>query len=179
MYNLMISDVLKFASALVSNRLFEQKSIDKSWAIASVLTLIGFVAYHLLVRQWVMSLDVSTLPAKRALDDICKFAVMFLVSKVLSDLYDGKKVNIDENMVNDASLFLVSLGVYNLVISPYVHNHIVNMNMHSRIAIDDVLKFGSALSVYHLVKGGSMSKEWIMSSVGYLVGIAVYDLFLE
>lgn len=81
-YKPIADDWLKVGTMMVVSRLLAGESLqDESWQRASLYTLLGFTAYHLLTKRFVRGGPGAT---GGALNDAAKFGTMFVVSRLLA-----------------------------------------------------------------------------------------------
>jgi hypothetical protein len=180
-------DVFKFSSAVIAQRLFEGKPLNTNlWVVATVLSIIGFVAYQLLLNSWLDTSKLASGSAKVAIDDILKFSTMFVVGRILTSglasgftgVEAGTAMN-NEEWIKDSGLFIASLVTYDLLLSDLVANKTVNLDRNVNLAVNDGIKMSIVLSCYNFAKGGSFDKQFLVSSGGFITGLVVYDLLIE
>ncbi|ATZ80291.1 hypothetical protein BMW23_0233 [Bodo saltans virus] len=169
------TDVFKFATGYVSQRLFERQPIDdRVWIVATALTLIGFVTYQLLINSWFDTSKFVTGSAKMAVDDALKFLTMFMVVQLIS----GKSLS-DPQWITDTGLFIASIVAYDVTLGNFVNTKLQSLDSTVSLAINDVLKWGSVFAANNFAKGGSFDKQWLMSTGGFLTGFVVYDVLID
>lgn len=169
------TDVLKTASALITQRIFEGKPInDRVWIVTTALTIIGFVSYHLLIASWFRSEDHFKGSAKVSVDDVARFSTMFIVSQLMS----GGSLS-DPQWVRDSGSFIASLVMYDLLFHNLVSQRLSNLDVTARTAIADVLKFGTVFTVNNFAKGGAFDNTWMMSTGGFITGLVIYDVLVS
>lgn len=176
-------DIFWNASALISQRLF-QKQIgvpsaiedNQVWIVTTAVTILGFLAYRLLIDSWLRSENFVSGAAKVAFDDTIRFTVMFAIMQLLS----GGSLS-DPEWIKTTGLFTGSLVFYDLLAHNFVVDKTRNLNANVASAVQDVVKFGVALSVHNFATKGAdaFDKNWAVTTAGYLTGVAVYDLFLS
>lgn len=169
------TSILWNASALISQRLFERKPLDdKIWIVSTALTIIGFVAYQILIASWLDTSKYLVGSTRVALDDTLKFSTMFFISRLLS----GQSLS-DPEWIKTSGLFVGSLVTYDLLAHNIVAEKTATMDPAMATTITDVLKFGSTFAVHNFLTGGEFNNEWTMSTVGFLVGVIIYDMFIS
>jgi hypothetical protein len=177
------TDVFKVSSALITQRLFQGKPLDdKLWVVSTALTVIGFVAYQLLVNSWLDTSKLAKGSAKIAIDDIIKFSTMFVVSRVLSGgaaSETGGSVMSNEEWVKDSGLFIASLVTYDLLFHDLVSQKTAHLDKSVNTAVNDAIKMAVVFTVNNFAKGGEFDKAWMMTSAGFITGLVIYDLVVE
>lgn len=80
--------------------------------------------------------------------------------------FDGIKITI---------LTMLGFGIYNLIIANIINtNHITHYNI--KLAVDDILKFGTVYVFLRLMSGQPFhDKEWISEVLFTLIGFITYD----
>jgi hypothetical protein len=175
------TDVFKWVSAVTAERLMQGKPVDdKLWIVAAALTIIGFVAYQLLVASWLDTSKFAKGSAKVALDDIVKFSTMFAVCRVLTTgAYWQRDGLTSAEYIKDCGFFIASLVTYDLLFSDLVAAKTMHMNKGVQTAVNDVLKLTVLFTMYNFAQGGAFDQAWLMTSGGFMLGCVVYDLAIE
>lgn len=168
------NDTLYFGSAMVLAQLFVGRSLlSREWQIASLLTLVGFVAYQILVAQLVDSSKFSAGRVKALVDDVLKFGTMLVVKQLLR----GGSLT-DQQWLKESSYYLIGFAVYDLGVY-YVYNPTTS-DVRMTAAVHDVLKYGTALTTLQWLSGKEFNKEWALETTGYLAGLVAYEyLFMN
>jgi hypothetical protein len=168
-------DIIKTSSALLAQRIFEGKPLDdRLWVVSSALTVIGFVAYHLLITSWFRSENYFAGSAKVAIDDIARFSMMFGISRILS----GESLS-DPAWVQRTGSFITSIAIYDLLLHNVISRKLNHLDETTQTAVSDVIKFGTVLAAQNAAIGGTFDKTWMMSSGGFLTGLVVYDVAIS
>jgi len=171
-------DVFKNASALIFQKLFQsgyQGLDERVWVVSTALTIIGFVSYQLLIASWFDTSKFVQGSAKVALDDILKFSTMFIVRQLLS----GQSLS-DPEFVREMGLFVGSLVAYDLVLHNIVHKQTERLSDATlALTVRDVTKFGLVFTMINFAKGGEFDKQWMLSTGGFVTGLAVYDVIVS
>jgi len=165
------NDVYKFGVAYVVAQLLSMKQLDKEWAMSTLLTLVGFVAYHVLTAKLVDSGKLASGSLKNALDDVLKFGTMLVASRLLA----GGSVT-DMAWLKETAYYLAGFVAYNLATSKLYDTAQLSRGVGA--AVDDALKFGTAFATLRLLNGQPMDREWLMSSGAFIAGLAVWNLVL-
>jgi len=170
------NDTMQFGLALLLARLVLQKNIlDKEWLIKSLLVLLGFAAYQLTINRFINTSMYVSGNLKLAIDDVLKFGTMLLVSRYLS----SKSLSDDEWM-KEVGFMLTGFVSYSLVTQRLLNNNVINVNTltpNLSLAISDGLKFSTMYLVSRWLSGNEFSREWMLESAGYTVGVMAYDYF--
>ena len=114
----------------------------------------------------------DSLLADRALvRDTLNFSTMFVVSRLLA----GKAL--DDNKWLMACLYtLLGLKAYNLIVKKIIPN---NMTGVMEKVMNSVLKWGTMLLVSRLLSGEPLDNEWMMETMGQLLGFIAFDVIVE
>ena len=105
------------------------------------------------------------------MDDILKFGTMLVASRFLS----GLPLN-DNNWMKETASILAGFVTYDFVtIHAYDTSGFSTVN---KLAINDVIKFGTMFIVSRFLSGNEFNSEWAMSSTGFIVGLLAYDYLL-
>ena len=176
------ADIFWNASALIAQRLFQNRfevpseiQDNQVWVVTTAVTILGFLAYRILIDSWLRSDKFLTGAAKVAFDDTLRFTVMFTIVQLLS----GGSLT-DSEWIKSTGIFTGSLVFYDLLLHNFVSRKTKGLNQNVSMAIGDVLKFGVAFVLHnYAIKGpNAFDDNWRITTLGYLTGVAVYDLFL-
>lgn len=164
-------DSLKIGTAMAASQGLTGKSVtDSAWLKSSVLTLVGFAAYQVLVRKFVVTDGVKNVNVKMALDDILKVGTMLVVSRFLS----GNPLNDKEWMRNSAGT-IAGFVAFDLATHRVVPSH---PDVKIQAVLTDTVKFGTMFAVSQYLAGSAFDREWLMNSGTFIVGLAVYNYLL-
>jgi hypothetical protein len=167
---------MKVGFALVVARLLTSQSLqgltDKNWAMASLLTLLGFTAYHLMTARVVDSSKLASGKNKDALDSILKVGTMLVVSRLLS----GKPLN-DEAWMKSSAYVLVGFVAFDIGTSRLTDG--IEASDRVEAAIYDAAKFGTMYVVSRYLEGAPFNREWFVDSSSFIAGLVAYDLLLS
>lgn len=85
-YKPIADDWIKFGTMFIVARMLSGGSLfDTTWIMSCVATLIGFTVYNLVVTKYVKGSELSnSAPVATSIDDATKWAVMFLVSRLIT-----------------------------------------------------------------------------------------------
>ena len=178
-------DTGRYGSALVSSRIFANKSLeDSEWIKITFLTLLGFGIYSIVVAN---IFDINKIKQKNfrlAVDDLLKFGIMLVTLR----LFSGDPL-IDTNWILGSSFILIGLVIYDfgtihMVDTEKLHklNKITN---ETRKALDDTIKFSTMFIISGFLTeqfnstNQFLTKEWILECIGFIVGIVAYDYLLS
>ena len=168
-------DWMKVGFAFVVAQLLTTRSLDglsnKEWGMASLLTLLGFTAYHLLTARVVDSSKVASGKNKNALDSVLKVGTMLVVSRLLS----GKPLN-DEAWMKSSAYVLVGFVAYDVGVSRLTDN--IEASDRVEVAIHDAVKFSTMYVVSRYLEGGQFTRDWFVESASFTAGLVAYDLLL-
>lgn len=174
-------DLLKFSTGVITERLFQGKPInDKVWIVAACLTIIGFVSYNLLVASWLDTSKYVSGSVKRTLDDILRFATLFMVCRLLAGgaYWQNSEASTAE-WVKDSGIFLVSIAVYDLALEEAVRGRLERFTGATNAALNDGVKWMTIFATINFLKGGEFNNEWIMTAGGFTAGLMIYDVLVE
>ena len=166
----------RFGSALVSQQVLSGNSIrDTEWIKSTILVLIGFAVYQLIVRRYVtFTKSLADYNLENATENFIKFGTMLIISRALS----GRKLN-DSNWLFEIYTILAGFLFYDTVVS-HGYSYLVskyNLSCKSSLVLYDVMQFGTMFTVSRWLSGQPMNYEWVFSSTTYIIGIALYDYF--
>jgi hypothetical protein len=165
-------DSLKFGSALLVAQLLSMKPLtDNQWIKSSILTLVGFAVYQIIVRRFVEPTSFSNMTVRLLMDDILKWGTAFILIR----LGTGQSLN-DETWIRECSYFLLGLATFDIATIHAVD--MVGGSLLMKVALADVIKYGTAFTVSQWLKGGEFDREWMVSSGGFILGLLGYDLIL-
>jgi len=175
------ADIFWNASSLIAQRLFSSKFgskqevvFDQVWVVVVGVTILGFLAYRILIDSWLRTENFVSGSAKLALDDILRFTTMYAVVQLLS----GGSLT-DPTWIKESGLFVGSLVFYDLLLHNLVAERTKNLTVPAQTAINDVLKFGVAFVCHNFALGKEFNQEWMISTAGFLTGVGVYDMFID
>jgi predicted tellurium resistance membrane protein TerC len=165
-------DWLKVGAALITSQLLSQRSLnDKDWMKSSLLTLIGFTAYHLITSRLVDSSKFATGNVRKALDDILKVGGMLVVSRLLS----GQPLN-DETWMKESAYVLLGFVAFDLTVGNFIDTS--NMSSKAAASVTDVAKFSTMYAVSRFMAGKEFNKAWAIECAGFMGGLVGYNYFL-
>lgn len=196
MLNNVQADSVGFGSALAAARAFtypgsatdKLKSLtDKDWLKASIITLLGFAVYQILVTR-VVPTD-NTTSMRMAVSDVLKFGTMLITVRLISgptDFVSGRPMNADSWM-EDSAFLLTGLVAYDFAVRhafTWVASKtrgvvdIDSLSTNARVALDDTLKYGTMFVVARWLGGDSFDNPWLLTSGSFLAGLAFYNLVI-
>lgn len=171
-------DTLKFGTAEAGKKLAFEKTItsltDTEWLKSTFLILAGFAVYQLAIRR-VVSTDFASGDVKLVLDDFLKVGTM-LVFKQLVETRNIMSLNDDTWKANTAYT-LLGLATYDFLTRKVYDTSA--LTGPTKGAVDDVIKFGTVLTVSQLLARKSLDSEFFMVTGGYLAGLVAYHYFLS
>ncbi len=172
-------DIAHFGSALVSSRIINNQILnDWNWIKVSLLTLLGFSIYNLIIANLINTSIIDNENIKMAIDDILKFGTMLLSLR----LFLGESLN-DMDWILGSCYILIGLIVYdfgtiNLLNTKYLNNKKIISNK-TKMALDDIIKFSTMLIISRWLSNDNFSKLWILESIGFIVGLVAYDYLIS
>lgn len=174
-------DLMKFTTAVITERLFQGKPLDdKVWIVAACLTIIGFVSYNLLITTWLDTSKYASGSVKTAIDDVLRFGTLFMVCRLLSGgAYWQNAEASNAEWIKDSGIFLVSIVVYDLALDEAVKNRLSKFTGATNTALNDGIKWMTIFSTINFLKGGEFNKEWMLTAGGFTTGLMVYSLLVE
>ena len=162
----------RFGSAMLSEQYLKGESLtDMAWIKSSLLTLVGFAIYQVVVRQLIRTDGVAHRNIRMVLDDILKVGTMLVASRLLS----GQQLN-DTNWMRESAFMLAGFAAYDLVTVHAVDTS--RFDNKVKLALDDVIKFSTMFTVKQWLSGGEFDLKWAKASGFYMVGLVAYDLLL-
>jgi hypothetical protein len=173
-------DTLKFGvsaetgARLAKNGLSMEALTDPAWLGQTLLVILGFAVYQIVVRR-LISTDFASGSSKMALDDILKVGTMLVFKQVAS----SKSVD----SLRDASWQMNTFATLAGFVSyDFVTRHVYDTSALAgplKASVDDALKFGTMFTVSNLITGGAFDADWAMVSGGYIAGLVAYNFLLS
>jgi len=164
--------------------LFAGRSLlSRDWQISSLLFLVGFAAYQLLVAQVINTSSFSTGRVKALFDDLLKVATALVVMRLVS----GHAVSVslsfdplsDQEWLKECGLFLVGFAAYDLA-TFYIYDTTTIVDSRARSSVNDAIKFGTAWIVFQWLAGKSFNKTFALETLGFVGGLVAYEyLFMN
>lgn len=172
-WNDILADWAKVGTMLVVSRLFSGENLqDPAWQRASLLTLLGFTAYHLVTKNLIDTEQFGEY--KPIADDWLKVGTMMVVSRLLS----GQPL--DQAWLRGSLFTLIGFTLYNLLTKNFIKGEDIAQGPGVQAAIDDIAKVGTMLVSSQLLSGGNLTDPaWQKASLGTLLGFTVYDLLVK
>lgn len=171
-------DALKFGTMfIVSRALAEQSLVDMEWVKTSVLTILGYAVFDVVVAN-VVNLQNTNFQdeLKEMLSTWLKVGTMLIVSRYLS----GGSLN-DKRWISESMYTLVGYNTFTLVTKKFAENNpSANVSPKARAVVEDWLNVGTMLVVSRIMSSQSIiDPVWLKSSFLTLLGFAVYNVFVS
>lgn len=164
----LVTDWLKFSTMFVVSRLLAGAPLDdNSWIMSCLYTLLGFTAYHIVVKKVVPN-NLGGVMAK-VMNTWLKVGTMLIVSRLLS----GEPLN--EKWMMSSVFTILGFNAYDVIVSDLVPASITPNGMVNS-AIDSAVNVLTMSVVSRLLSGEPLNEKWWMGTVYTLVGFATYDL---
>ena len=179
---LALGDIFWFTSGATGAHLSENAAgisplagDTRSWLTIGFISILGFVAYRILIESWFRTENFVSGAAKIALDDALRWTTIFAVVQ----LFTGGSI-FENSWINNTGLFVGSVVFYDLLANNFVVDRTKHLKPNVALGVQDVVKYGTVISLYTFLLGGSnaFDKRWFVTTVGWLIGIAIYDIFL-
>jgi hypothetical protein len=176
---LAIGDIFWAFSGNASQKLFRVAGgVDDNyrWLVITFITIIGFLAYRVLIDSWLRTENFVSGPAKVALDDTLRWTT------ILAVVYLGLGGSIFDQAFFYSVLSVVGpLVLYDFLLNDFVIEKTKELEPNVAKAIQDVAKYGLSFTAGALLLNGgnALDSRFLISIAGWLTGIALYDLFLE
>ena len=163
------NDVLKVGTMFVVTALLTGQSLtDPSWQNKVMNTLLGFMAYELVVVRLVNTDKFGK--HKAMVNNLLKVATMLSVVRVLS----GASLN-DTQWLTASAFTLAGFATYDLITKKLVKTD--GLSGNAKQIANDWVQVGTMLVVSHLLAGGDVSDaRFLQSSVNQLVGFSAGSL---
>lgn len=170
-------DALKFGTMfIVSRALAEQSLVDMAWVKSSVLTIVGFAVFDILVANLV-NLDNVNLQdeLKEMVETWLKVATMMIVSRYLS----GGSLQ-DPNWVKESLYTILGFNTFTLVTKKFMQrNPTGKLSPKAKAVVEDWLNVGTMMIVSRIMSAQSITDPtWLKGSMLTLLGFTVYDVFV-
>ena len=165
----LVVDWVKFSTMFVVSRLLAGGSLDdQSWMMSCLYTLLGFTAYHIVVKKAVpnnMENDVM----KRAMDTWLKVGTMLTVSRLLS----GEPLN--EKWMMSSLYTILGFNAYDVLVHDMIPSNLTE-NPSVNAAITEAVIVGTMSTVSRLLSGEPLNEKWMMGTAYTIAGFAAYDV---
>lgn len=161
-----------FGTAMLTAQFLSGKSLsDKDWLKSSLLTLVGFAVYQVLVKHIIKTDNVSPVNVRSAIEDLLKVGTMLLVSRYLS----GQPIN-DPNWLKESLFIIAGFITYDLAVVHVADT--TKLAPRVKASVDDVVKFTTMFVVSRWLSGNEFNAEWAKGCVFYMTGLVAYDMIL-
>jgi len=175
------NDVLKIGALLLGGRLMSSGSItDQGWMRSTALLLIGFVIYHIIVRNIINPSDfVDMTTIRMAIDDIIKFGLAFIFARLLSTKEIASLT--DRSWISQTSIILAGFAIYDIIFFKLIRRiGTFSVFGYTLYTISDVFKFGTMLVVSRYFSGETLNDPtWLKEVAGALIGVGLYDILSQ
>jgi len=168
-----MNDWAKIGTMLIVSHLISGGDVmDQNWQKASLFTLLGFTAYHLITRDMV---DTGKFAGYKPIaDDWVQVGTMMIVSRLLA----GGDVT-DQAWMKGSLFTLVGFSAYHLVTKNFIKGKELSGNPDVATTVNDWAKFGTMFIVSQLLKGGEFNQDFAKSSMAVLLGFATFNLAVK
>lgn len=165
-------DVAKHGTSLLTSHLTETyrhggEYLSRQWIITTMITLIGFVVYGLVVKQ-LIPVNVANPRVKAGLDDVLKMGTVLIVSQVVTSHMAGR-VNFPDAWLNVTAVILAAFFLFHVVVAPQLP-----VVRGYQATIMDVAKFGLVSTAAHYYVGGRFNEDFLVSLGGILGGFVLF-----
>ena len=179
-------DTGRFGSALTSSKIFDDignnftkpKTNDWEWIKITILTLVGFCIYNLVVANLINTDNIKNKNVKLAINDSLKFGTMLISVRLLL----GESLA-DIEWIKESLCVLIGLMAYDFGTIQLINtNKLMEDNIiskQSKLAIDDTIKFSTMFFVSTWLSSKNFNKHWLFETTGFIVGIVAYDYLLS
>jgi hypothetical protein len=165
----LVVDWVKFSTMFVVSRLLAGGSLDdQAWLMSSLYTLLGFTAYHLVVKKAVPN-NTENVPMKKVINTWLKVGTMLLVSRLLS----GEPLN--EKWMMSSLYTILGFNAFDVVTSDLIPAKLTK-NENVNAAIVNAVNVTTMSVVSRLLSGEPLNEKWMMGTLYTWVGFAAYDL---
>ena len=165
----LVTDWVKFSTMFVVSRLLAGGSLeDQSWMMASLYTLLGFTAYHVVVKKAVPN-NSENETMRRVVDTWLKVGTMLLVSRLLS----GEALN--EQWMMSSLYTILGFNAYDVIVRDMVPTNLTE-NENVNAAITDAVVVSTMSTVSRLLSGEPLNEKWMMGTFYTWAGFAAYDV---
>ena len=171
-------DALEFGTMfIVSRALAEQSLLDMEWVKSSVLTIIGFAVFDIVVANAV-NLDNANLKdeLKEMVEMWMKFGTMMIVSRYLS----GGSLQ-DQSWIKESIYTLLGFNTFTLVTKKFMQRNpaAAKLSPGAQKVISDWAMVGTMMLFSRIMSSQSITDPtWLKGSMLSLLGFTVYDVFV-
>lgn len=170
-------DALKFGTMfIVSRALAEQSLVDMAWVKSSVLTIVGFAVFDILVANLVNFDNVNLKDELREVVETgLKVATMMIVSRFLS----GESLQ-DQEWIKESLYTILGFNTFTLVTKKFMEvNANDKLSPKAKAVIQDWANVGTMMVVSRIMSAKSLTDPvWLKGSLLTLLGFTVYDVFV-
>jgi len=165
----LVVDWVKFSTMFVVSRLLAGGDLgDQQWMMSCLYTLLGFTAYHIVVKKMVPNTSENEV-MRKVLNTWLKVGTMLVVSRLLS----GEPLS--EEWMMSSLYTILGFNAMDAVVGDLVPlDGIEHPGMKD--VITDALTVATMSTVSTLLAGGELNEKWMMSSLYTFAGFAAYDL---
>ena len=165
----LVVDWVKFSTMFVVSRLLAGGDLgDQNWMMSCLYTLLGFTAYHIVVKKMVPNTSENEV-MRKVINTWLKVGTMLTVSRLLS----GEPLN--EEWMMSSLYTILGFNAMDAVVGDLVPlDGIEHPGM--KAVVTDALTVATMSTVSTLLAGGELNEKWMMSSLYTFAGFAAYDL---
>lgn len=164
----LISDWLMYSTMFVVSRVLAGAPLDnKDWIMSCLYTLLGFSAYHLVVKKMVPNNFSGIM--NRVVFTWLYVGTMLLVSRLLS----GEPLN--EKWMMSSLYTILGFNAYDIVTQDLIPENITS-NKDIKAAIGHVVQVLSMSVVSRVLSGEELNKKWLTGTLYTCAGFVAFDL---
>lgn len=169
-------DALKFGTMfIVSRALAEQSLVDMEWVKTSVLTILGFAVFDIVVANFVNLKNVNLQDELREMVGTwLKVGTMMVTSRYLAggNLYDRQ-------WLREVFYTMVGFNTFTLVTKKFQEMNQTKLSPMTAAVVGDWLNAGTMMVVSRIMSQENLGDPvWLKSTFLSLLGFTVYDVFV-
>jgi len=165
----LVIDWVKFSTMFVVSRLLAGESLDdQSWMMSSLYTLLGFTAYHVVVKKAVAN-NMESASMRRVMDTWLYIGTMLVVSRLLS----GEPL--DEKWMMSSLYTILGFNAWDVLVKDMIPRNLTD-NPNINAAIDEAIQIGLMAVVSRLLSGEELNEKWMMGTAYSIAGFTAYNV---
>lgn len=164
----LVQDWLNFSTMFVVSRLLAGGALDdNAWIMSCLYTLLGFTAYHLVVKKMIPNNMVGAM--ERVMNTWLKVGTMLVVSRLLS----GEPLN--EKWMMSSLYTILGFNAYDIITIDMVPSGVTS-NENINTAINTAVNVGTMSVVSRVLSGEPLDQKWTVGTLYTIAGFITYDM---
>jgi len=148
--------------------------LNKEWIKVSLFTIIGFIVYDFFIYPF-FYIELNNEDFELAINRAINIITFLSVEKLLSGLFNHKKLNINKKDIINMIYIIIGFTTYDLVTKHFIPK----ISDKYQIAIDTLVQFITMFTVTRLLLRKPFDEEFFRSTIYVLIGFLTYDLYID